>query len=77
MGGGEWGAPGWPRVQVKETVARPLLVVRLREASPHIDHTVMNSLTDATTNCEFDLEDIFTMQRDSPERGLAGVRLTL
>ena len=25
----------------KETVVRPLLVVRLREASPHIDHTVM------------------------------------
>ena len=33
----------------------------LRETSPPIDHTVMYSLTDATTNCEFDLEDIFTM----------------
>ena len=56
--GMEWGAPGCPRVQVKLTVVRPSLVERLREAFPPWAQTERNSVTDATTNCEFDLEDI-------------------
>ena len=57
--GVEWGAPGCPRVQVKLTVVRPSLVERLREAFPPWAQTERNSVTDATTNWEFDLEVIF------------------
>ena len=41
-------------------VTRPLLVVRLREALPPMAQTEMNSVMEATTNCEFVLDDIFT-----------------
>ena len=58
--GMEWGAPGCPRVQLKPTVTRPSLVERLREALPPWAQTARNSVTDATTNWEFDLEVIFT-----------------
>ena len=68
MGGGlgdreegrPWGAPGWPRVQLKATVAWPLEVMRLREAQ-----TEMNSLTDAMTNWELSLDDIFDEDTES------------
>ena len=56
----EWGAPGVPRVQLNPMVTRPLLVVRLREALPPMAQTKMNSVMEATTNCEFVLDDIFT-----------------
>ena len=56
----EWGAPGVPRVQLNPMVTRPLLVVRLREALPPMAQTEMNSVMEATTNCEFVLDDIFT-----------------
>ena len=69
--GVEWGAPGCPRVQLKETVASPPLVLRLREASPPRAQMLMNSLTEAPRNWEFDLEDIFN------QMGLAGDRIIL
>ena len=53
------GAPGWPRGQLKPTVAWPLEVVRLREAVPPKAQTEMNSFTDAMTNWELSLDDIF------------------
>ena len=63
LGDGEegrpWGAPGWPRVQLKPTVAWPLEVMRLREAVPPKAQTEMNSFTDAMTNWELSLDDIF------------------
>ena len=34
VGGREWGAPGWPMVQLNPMVVKPHLVVRLRDASP-------------------------------------------
>ena len=41
-------------------VTRPLLVVRLMEASPPMAQTEMNSVMEATRNCGFVLDDIFT-----------------
>ena len=61
--GMEWEAPGCPRVQLKPTVARPSLVVRLRVALPPRAQTERNSVTDAVTNCEFDFEDIVECER--------------
>ena len=55
-----WGAPGGPSVQLNATVAEPLLVVRLREASPPTAQTEMNSVSDATMNWELVLVAIFT-----------------
>ena len=46
-GGRDWGAPGFPRVQLKPMVVIPPMVERSREASPLIAQTVMNSVTDA------------------------------
>ena len=39
--GREWGALGYPRVQLKLTVVSPPLVVRLREGLPRRAQTVM------------------------------------
>ena len=47
-------------VQLNPMVTRPPLVVRLREALPPMAQTEMNSVMEATTNCEFVLDDIFT-----------------
>ena len=58
-GGREWRAPGRPSVQLKPTVAWPLLVVRLREAVPPRAQTCRNSFTEAVRKCEFVLVDIF------------------
>ena len=55
-----WGAPGGPRVQLNAIVTRPLLVVRLREASPPIPQTEINSVIEAARNWELVLVDIFT-----------------
>ena len=55
-GGREWGAPGWPRLQLNSTVALPPLVVRFRVASPPKAQNCMNSPTDAPRNWEFDLD---------------------
>ena len=49
-GGREWGAPGCPRGQLKPMVVMPLMVERLRDASPFIGQTVMNSVTEAARN---------------------------
>ena len=45
---------------MKAAVVSPLLVARLRLASPPRAQTEINSVTEAITNCELDLEDIFT-----------------
>lgn len=58
--GWEWGAPGFPRVQLKLTVARPSLVERLREALPPRAQTLRNSVTEAPTNWALLLEVMFT-----------------
>ena len=58
-GGGEWEAPGCPRVQVKVNVDCPPCVDRLRLASPPKAQICMNSFTVAPRNWEFDLTDIF------------------
>ena len=47
-------------MQLNPMVTRPLLVVRLREALPPMAQTEMNSVMEATTNCQFVLDDIFT-----------------
>ena len=47
-------------MQLNPMVTRPLLVVRLREALPPMAQTEMNSVMEATRNCEFVLDDIFT-----------------
>ena len=49
-GGGEWGAPGGPSVQLNSTLVVPLMVVRLREALPPHAQTEINSVMDATKN---------------------------
>ena len=49
-GGREWGAPGCLRVQMKPMVVIPPMVERLREASPLMAQTVINSVTDAARN---------------------------
>ena len=67
----EWGAPGSPRVLLKETVVSPPLVVRLREASPPIPQIFMNSQNEAPRNWEFVLVDIFL------QRGSGGDRFIL
>ena len=54
----EWGAQGWPRVQLNSTFAVPPLVVKFSVASPPNNQNCMNSLTDASRNWKFDL-DIF------------------
>ena len=61
----EWGAPGCPRVQLKPTVTKPSQVERLREALPPWAQTERNSVTDATTNWEFDLEVIMNSKESS------------
>ena len=47
-------------VQLNPMVTRPPLVVTLREALPPMAQTEMNSVIEATRNCEFVLDDIFT-----------------
>ena len=47
-------------MQLNPVVTRPPLVVRLREALPPMAQTEMNSVMEATRNCEFVLDDIFT-----------------
>ena len=56
---------------MKATLVTPLLVVRLREASPPRPQMLMNSLNGAPRNWEFDFEDIFWL------KVLAEDRLTL
>ena len=46
-------------MQLKLTLASPLLVVRLREAFFCRDQAEMNSFTEAVRNWEFILVDIF------------------
>ena len=45
---------------MKATFVIPLLVARLRLASPPRAQTEIKSVTEAITNCVFDLEGIFT-----------------
>ena len=59
---GEKGTPGFSRVQFRLTLAMPLVVVRLRMASPPEAQIIMNSLTEAAKNWEFYLSDIFTAE---------------
>ena len=59
VGGREWGALGWPCVQLKLMVAWPLRLGSLREVFPCRALTKMNSFTEAVRNCEFNLADIF------------------
>ena len=47
-------------MQLNPIVTRPPLVVRLREALPPMAQNKMNSVMEATRNCEFVLDDIFT-----------------
>ena len=63
--GMEWGSPGCPRVQLKPTVTKPSQVERLRVALPPWAQTERNSVTDATTNWEFDLEVIMNSKESS------------
>ena len=46
-------------VQVNPMVVKPFLVVRLRDASPPMAQTEMNSVTEAAKNWELVLDDIF------------------
>ena len=46
-------------VQVNPMVVKPPLVVRLRDASPPMAQTEMNSVTEAAKNWELVLVDIF------------------
>ena len=62
---GEQGAPGCPREQLKLTVASPLLVVRLREASPPEAQNFTNSLTEAGKNWELDWANILSFVKFS------------
>ena len=57
----EWRYPGFPREQLKLTVASPLLVVRFREASPPDAQNIINSLTDAAKNWELVLTNILNL----------------
>ena len=52
----EWGAPGWPRVQLNSTLTEPPLVVMFKVASPPKAQKCINSLTDAPRNWEFDFD---------------------
>ena len=54
-----WGAPGVPRVQLNPMVVKPPLVFTLREAFPPMAQTEINSVMDASKNCELVLDDIF------------------
>ena len=57
--GGTWVSKG----AVKTNSGKATLVVRLRVALPPRAQTERNSVTDAVTNCEFDLEDIVECER--------------
>ena len=46
-------------VQLNPMVVKPPLVVRLRDASPPMAQTEMNSVTEAAKNWELVLADIF------------------
>ena len=46
-------------VQLNPIVVKPPLVVRLRDASPPMAQTEMNSVTEAAKNLELVLVDIF------------------
>ena len=52
-------------MQLNPTVASPSLVVRFRAALPPRAQTERNSVTEATTNWEFDLEVIVTSRKSS------------
>ena len=51
-------------VQLNPMVVKPPLVVRLRDASPPMAQTEMNSVTEAAKNWELVLEDIFANVTD-------------
>ena len=51
-------------VQVNPMVVKPPLVVRLRDASPLMAQTEMNSVTEVAKNWELVLEDIFANVTD-------------
>ena len=72
MGGGEWvkvaaegvrdlGAPCWPRVQFNSTFAVLPLVVKFSVASPPNNQNCMNSLTDASRNLKFNLQNLIKL----------------
>ena len=63
--GGEQGAPGCPREQLKLTVASPLLVVRLRAASPSEAQNFTNTFTEAAKNWDFDRANILSFVKSS------------
>ena len=45
-GGVEWWEPGCPMVQLKAMVEKPPFVLRVREASPPMAQTEINSVTE-------------------------------
>ena len=51
-------------MQLNPTVVTPLLVARLREASPPVAQTEMNSVTKAAKHWELVLDDIFAKITD-------------
>ena len=51
-------------VQLNPMVVNPPLVVRLRDASPPMAQTEMNSVTEAAKNWELVLNDIFAKVTD-------------
>ena len=51
-------------MQLNPMVVKPPLVVRLRDASPPMAQTEMNSVTEAAKNWELVLEDIFANVTD-------------
>ena len=51
-------------VQLNPMVVKPPLVVRLRDASPPMAQTEMNSVTEAAKNWELVLADIFAKVTD-------------
>ena len=57
-------------MQLKLTLALPLLVVRLREAFPCRAQTEINSFTEAVRNWEFILVDIFERVLEAKESSL-------
>ena len=59
------GASGCPREQLKATEARPLQVVRFREASAPEAQSITNSLTEAAKNLELDLTNILNFVKPS------------
>ena len=61
--GRKWGAPRAPMILLNPLVTRPPLVVRVRETLPPIAQTKMNTVMEATRNCEFVLDDMKSLSR--------------